>query len=100
MVIVVMVTIGLGVAQETGFTWVEIGLALALPALTFPIGLFGTLCTFPLIYSGIATMGEAHLLASPIYAIAGWLQWYVVYPKLFGKRSHSTFDADATRQSI
>lgn len=99
-VVVVLVTIGVGVAQETGFTLTQLGLALALPALTYPMGVLGSLCALPLIYTGIATVGEAHLIASPIYAIAGWLQWYVVYPKLFGKRINSTFDSDATRRSI
>lgn len=100
MAIVVLVTIGVGVAQETGFALVQLGLALALPALTYPMGLIGSLCALPLIYAGIATVGEAHLVASPIYAIAGWLQWYVVFPKLFGNRFNSTFDSDTTRQSI
>ena len=86
MVVVAFVTIGVGVAQETGFVLTQLGLVLLLPVLTYPMGVLGSLCALPLIYAGIATVGEAHFVASPIYAISGWLQWYVVFPKLFCKR--------------
>jgi hypothetical protein len=41
------------------------------------------LSALALIYPGIATVSEASLIAGPIYAVAGMIQWYVLLPKMF-----------------
>lgn len=58
-------------------------LVLALPALTFPLGVVGSLVTLPLIYTGIVTVSESYVVAAPFSAIAGMLQWYYIFPRLF-----------------
>ncbi len=85
--VVILVAVGSGIAQENGSTVLQIVLALLLPVLTFPLGILGALCTLPLIFYGITTPAEAHMIAAPVYALAGWAQWYIVLPRLFGKRS-------------
>lgn len=98
-VVVVLVAIGDGLVLDMKLSLASIGLGLALQALTFPMGLIGALCALPLIYTGIATMTEALFLAAPVYAIAGVLQWYVVFPRLFSQRSGPLPDADTTGSS-
>jgi hypothetical protein len=83
MVLVVLVAIASGLALEARNPFVSIGLALLLPVLTFPLGVIGALCVVPLIYLGIATPSEANMLAAPLYAVAGMLQWYVLLPRLY-----------------
>jgi hypothetical protein len=92
--VVTVISVGMGIALQFGDTVAQVALALALPALTFPMGLFGALCALPLIYFGIATTSEAYIVAAPVYAVAGWLQWYVVFPKLFANRVHSPLNTD------
>ena len=92
--VVTVVAAGMGIAQQFGDTVAQVALALALPALTFPMGLFGALCALPLIYFGIATASEAYVVTAPVYAIAGWLQWYVVFPRLFANRGGSSLNID------
>jgi hypothetical protein len=50
---------------------------LGLVALTFPLGVIGMLPATQLIHSGIATVAEAYVLAAPVLAVLGYLQWYV-----------------------
>jgi hypothetical protein len=85
--VVLLVAVGAGIAQEMGSVVLQFIFVLALPVLTFPLGVLGAICTLPLIYYGIATPSEAHMIAAPVYAIAGWAQWYIVLPRLFGKPS-------------
>ncbi len=87
--VVVLVAVGSAVAQENSSVVMQLLLVLLLPVLTFPLGVLGALCTMPLIYYGITTPSEAQLITAPVYAAAGWLQWYIVLPKLFGKRDNN-----------
>lgn len=64
-----------------------IALLLLLPMLTFPLGIIGLLFTLPFISSGIFEISEAFVVASPVFAAAGWFQWYFLYPKLFERHS-------------
>jgi hypothetical protein len=85
--VVVLVAVGSGIAQEYSSVVLQLLQAILLPVLTFPLGVLGALCTLPLIFYGITTPAEAHMIAAPVYVLAGWAQWYVVLPKLFGQRS-------------
>jgi hypothetical protein len=85
--VVVLVAVGSGIAQEYSSVVLQLLLAILLPVLTFPLGVLGALCTLPLIFYGITTPAEAHMIAAPVYALAGWAQWYIVLPRLFGQRS-------------
>lgn len=91
---VTLIAVGTGVALQYGDTVAQVALALALPALTFPIGLVGALCAMTLIYSGIATTSEALVVAAPIYAAAGWPQWNVMFPRLFASRGDAPLNID------
>ena len=57
----------------------------SLAILTYPAGVLGTLVSIPAIYSGFVTPTEALLIAGPIAIAAGYLQWYVVIPRVFGR---------------
>jgi hypothetical protein len=57
----------------------------AVALLTYPAGAVGMLATLPAIYLGIATPAEAMVVAGPISLAAGYLQWFVVIPRLFGR---------------
>ena len=86
MIVVAIVAVAAGVAMESrGIA--ALGLALLLPVLTFPLGVVGAFCALPLIYSGIATPSEAHVIAAPAYALAGMFQWYVLLPRWIARRS-------------
>lgn len=91
---VAVIAVGTGVALQFGDTVAQVALALVLPALTFPMGLMGALCALTLIYFGIATTSEAYVVAAPIYAAAGWLQWYVMFPRLFASRGDAPLNID------
>jgi hypothetical protein len=53
--------------------------------LTYPAGVAGIFAAFPLLYFGIVTPTEALLILGPISLAAGYLQWFVVIPRLFGR---------------
>src|SRR5262249_29255132 len=53
--------------------------------LTYPAGVAGLLVAFPLFYFGIVTPTETLLILGLISLAAGYLQWFVVIPKLFGR---------------
>ena len=81
---VVGACVAAGLASEPAPHYlVRLGVGLAAGALTFPAGLVGLFVATPLIFSGIATPSEAFAIASPVYAVAGYLQWYVVLPRIF-----------------
>jgi hypothetical protein len=65
--------------------------------LTYPFGIVGTLAYMPLIYTGIATPAEALAASSPLFALAGWLQWFRALPWLIRRattRSSSLMQAE------
>lgn len=68
--------------QETGFP-VLLAFQAAISALTYPLGIFGTLVGSGLIFSGIVTPLEAILLCTPVFAILGYLQWFWLLPKVY-----------------
>jgi hypothetical protein len=53
-----------------------------LAVLTYPLGVLGSAACFLLIYPGIATPAEAIAVSTPLFAIAGYVQWNVIFPKL------------------
>jgi len=57
----------------------------ALAMLTYPAGVLGTLVWLLIIYSGFATPTEALLVAGPVSLVAGYLQWFVVVPRIFSR---------------
>ena len=57
----------------------------SLAVLTYPAGVLGILVSLPPIYSGFVTPTEALLIAGPIAIAAGYLQWFVVIPRIFSR---------------
>ena len=53
--------------------------------LTYPAGVVGTLAALPAVFFGIVTPIESLLISGPISLAAGYLQWFVVIPTLFGR---------------
>jgi hypothetical protein len=53
--------------------------------LTYPAGVVGTLAALPAVFFGIVTPIESLLISGPISLAAGYLQWFVVIPRLFGR---------------
>lgn len=51
--------------------------------LTFPLGSVGAAACATLIYSGLTTPEEAIVLAAPLYAVAGGIQWFHLFPAIF-----------------
>jgi hypothetical protein len=56
--------------------------------LTYPAGVVGMLAAMPVLFFGIATPIESLLISGPISLAAGYLQWFVVIPRLFGRSCH------------
>lgn len=50
--------------------------------LTYPVGALGTLVTMPMLYLGIATTEEWLFITSLVVAPLGFIQWYVLLPRL------------------
>ena len=57
--------------------------SLFVAALTHPLGLLAEAVRLPLIYSGIAEPAEAMVVSAPLFALLGYVQWYVLLPRLF-----------------
>jgi hypothetical protein len=57
----------------------------ALALLTYPAGMAGLLAALPALYFGIVTPMESLLISGPVSLAAGYLQWFVVIPRLFGR---------------
>lgn len=64
------------------FSTIQVGLAV----MTFPLGVLATLVAAGLIYSGFISPLEAFVLTTPIYASLGYLQWFWLFPKIYGSR--------------
>jgi hypothetical protein len=64
--------------------------SMLIAVLTYPAGIVGTLCGMALIYHGLATQAETLALFAPVYAMAGVIQWYVIFPKVFGRPPNGT----------
>jgi hypothetical protein len=64
--------------------------SMLIAVLTYPAGVVGTLCGIALIYPGLATQAEVLALFAPVCAMAGVIQWYVVFPKVFGRPRNGT----------
>lgn len=87
---VAIISIATGIALESSSPVLKIAFGLLLLAFTFPLGIVGALCAIPLIYTGIAIPSEAYFVAAPIFAIAGMVQWYVLFPRIFKGRNKSS----------
>src|SRR3990167_4888602 len=57
----------------------------SLAVLTYPAGILGTLVALPTISFSLLTPTEALLLAGPISIAVGYLQWFVVIPRIFSR---------------
>jgi hypothetical protein len=55
--------------------------------LTHPAGILAQAVSMPLIYNGIATPSEAFVMALPVAVAMGYVQWYVVVPRLLRQGS-------------
>ncbi len=58
-----------------------------LAVLTYPAGILGTLVSFPAILLGYTTPLETLLVAAPFSIAAGYLQWFVVIPRIFARQA-------------
>ncbi|MDQ7746271.1 hypothetical protein [Hydrogenophaga pseudoflava] len=67
-----------GVAEMLG----AIGGLLALAVLTFPAGVVAVPLWWLLVWNGIATPSEGVAAVMPVFTVAGYLQWFVLVPKL------------------
>jgi hypothetical protein len=97
MALVVFIAMCGGFIAEVGRPLLRVTFARLLPVLTFPMGALGAVCAMLLIYSGIATIAEASIVAVPFYAVAGMIQWHVVFPKSFGIPANSSFRNPASK---
>lgn len=64
--------------------------------LTYPLGVVGSMCAFALIYPGIATPAEAYAVSTPLFVIAGYLQWNLLIPRLAGTKPSQSFPQNET----
>lgn len=60
-----------------------------LAVLTYPAGILGTFVSFLAILFGYTTPLEALLVAAPFSITAGYLQWFVVIPRIFAGSPNS-----------
>lgn len=67
-----------GVAEMMG----AFGGLLALAVLTFPAGIVPVLLWWLLVWNGIATPFEGVGALTPVFIAVGYLQWFVLVPKL------------------
>lgn len=67
-----------GVAEMMG----AFGGLLALAVLTFPAGIVPVLLWWLLVWNGIATPSEGVAGVMPVFIAVGYLQWFVLVPKL------------------
>jgi hypothetical protein len=59
----------------------------ALALLTYPAGMAGLLVALPAIFFGLVTPIESLVISGPVAVAAGYLQWFVVIPRLFGRNT-------------
>lgn len=85
--IVLVGTIGLATAAAVIDARIQIAGNLFAAALTHPAGLIAQGLSLPLVYMGIASQEEALALCAPIYAFAGYLQWYVLLPRFLRRKN-------------
>lgn len=73
---------------------------LAMAVLTYPLGALATLLFVVPPYFGWLTPTESLMAVAPLYALCGYLQWYVLVPRWFrGQRGASLESPGATRAS-
>lgn len=58
---------------------------LFLAVLTYPTGVLGTIVQLGLVYSGAMTPEEAMVASLAVYLVAGYLQWFGIFPCLYRK---------------
>jgi len=88
---IVVVAIGMGWPVTDGMA---AGIALLLiPILTYPAGVVGTVFFLIVSLTGITTLTEGMALAAPIFAGAGYLQWYVILPKVYSRKDRGSKSA-------
>jgi hypothetical protein len=83
---------------ETWFVW---GLAaqVFLAALTYPAGL-ASLSVWWLWQAGIATAAESVFLQFPLATALGFLQWFIVLPKLFAVGPNRSLEPTAVGEPL
>ena len=85
---IVVVAIGMGWPLDDA---AAAGIALWLiPILTYPAGAIGTVFFLIVTLTGLTTLTEGMALAAPIFAVAGYLQWYVILPKVYGRKDRGS----------
>src|SRR5262249_2969524 len=88
---IVVVAVGMGWPLDDA---TAAGIALLLiPILTYPAGVVGTVFLLIVSLTGLTTLTEATALATPIFAGAGYLQWYVILPKVYGRKDRGSESA-------
>ena len=69
-----------------------IGLLL-IPILTYPAGVVGTVFFLIVTLTGLTTLTEGMVLAAPVFVGAGYLQWYVILPKVYRRKDRGSDSA-------
>lgn len=54
-----------------------------LAVLTFPLGFIASAIAFVVLHAGIATPAEATVVATPVFAVLGYIQWYRLLPAFY-----------------
>ena len=79
--------VGEQLVQAVGYCFAA---SVLISLLTYPAGSLALLVAIPLAYHGIATIGEAFFLMLLIAMGLGYLQWYVVLPRVFRSKNAET----------
>jgi len=58
---------------------------LVVQVLTYPAGAVGTVLWLVLVLTGLTTPTEGIALLAPVFAGAGYVQWWVMLPKIYGR---------------
>jgi len=76
--------VGLALGQELE---AAIVISIVMTLLSCPLGFFASLLAFSLYYLGITTASEGLVIAIPIYAALGYLQWFRILPWAYRAKS-------------
>ena len=76
---------------EAGFPALLLFEAL-MSVMTYPSGFVASLIGGGLVFSGIVTPIEAIVMTTPIFAALGYLQWFWLFPRLYGGERRALSD--------
>lgn len=98
--VVAVISVGVG-SLSAGALSQDVGLPLliilqsAMAVLTFPSGFVASLVS---VFSGRTTRLEAIVLTTPAFAALGYMQWFWLFPKIYGTDHNSKPAGDVDPQ--